>query len=60
MNPTWRERLEYLFAGANPNSTRAVVEHKATIVPERCVPSERWRKNREKEEERERACVYAV
>lgn len=40
MNSTWREHLEYLFAGANPNSARATVEYKATIVPERCVPSE--------------------
>lgn len=43
MNSTWREHLEYLFAGANPNSTRAAVEYKATIVPERCVSLERRR-----------------
>lgn len=45
MNSTWREHLEYLFAGANPNSTRAAVEYKATIVPERCVSLERRREN---------------
>lgn len=49
MNSTWREHLEYLFAGANPNSTRAAVEYKAIIVPERCVLSE---KQRERETER--------
>ena len=49
MNSTWREHLEYLFAGANPNSTRAAVEYKATIVPERCVSL----RETEREEERE-------
>lgn len=53
MNSTWREHLEYLFAGANPNSARATVEYKATIVPERCVPSE-WDSEEGRETERER------